>query len=154
MVAIFTGLGAGFERGSGSLLGAAGLLGSSSLGRGGEGVFLNAANGNLLLSHQDEFLVGRGPDVAISRTYNSLGALDENGDRWRQSTDLRVFDLQGDTNTLGSTVKRVSSDGTEVTYTNTALTGVFENLNQPGVRDQLVYDSATDSWRQHHGRSA
>lgn len=49
MVAIFTGLGAGFERGSGAALGSGGLLGSSGLGRGGEGVFLNALSGNLLL---------------------------------------------------------------------------------------------------------
>src|SRR3972149_11115199 len=89
MVAVFTGLGAGFERGSGAALGAGGLLGSSSLGRSGEGVFLNAASGNLLISRQDEFLIGRGPDVAIARTYNSLGALDGNGDHWRQSTDRR-----------------------------------------------------------------
>ena len=146
MVAIFTGLGAGFERGSGAALGANGLLGSSSLGRAGEGVFLNAATGNVLLTQQDEFLVGKGPDVAISRTYNSLGALDENGDHWRQSTDLRIISLSGASDAIGATVTRVSADGSENVYTNiSGATRVFENLEQPGVRDQLTFDAAADN---------
>ncbi|MBC7768716.1 MAG: RHS repeat protein, partial [Phycisphaerales bacterium] len=116
MVAIFTGLGVGFERGSAAALGSGGLLGSSSLGRGLEGVFLNAANGNLVLQRQDEFLVGRGPDASIARTYNSQGALDEDGDDWRYSTDRRVFELTGTLGATGSSVKRVSADGSVITY--------------------------------------
>ena len=55
MVSIFTGVGAGFTRGSGNLLGGAGQLGGSLLGRGGEGVSVNAATGNLLISHQEAY---------------------------------------------------------------------------------------------------
>ncbi|HEX4695613.1 hypothetical protein, partial [Sphingomonas sp.] len=71
MVEIFTGAGAGLERGSANVLGAAGLLGSGSIGRSGEQALLNAATGNLVIQQQDEMLVGQGPDDAIVRTYNS-----------------------------------------------------------------------------------
>ncbi|MFS2319340.1 hypothetical protein RMQ97_15515, partial [Maricaulis sp. D1M11] len=79
MVAIFTGLGSGAQNGSANLLGSAGMLGSANFGRAGENLVVNAATGNLMLSRRDEFLVGLGPDASVSRTYNSLGALDENG---------------------------------------------------------------------------
>ncbi|MET0183119.1 MAG: hypothetical protein ABW199_09560, partial [Caulobacterales bacterium] len=144
MVAIFTGLGSGFERGSGASVGAGGLLGAASLGRGGDNVFLNAATGNLLVSRQDEFLVGRGPDIALARTYNSLGALDDNGDYWRQSTDRRVFGLTGTVNTAGSTIKRVSADGSEITY---AWKGsYYETKEGEGASDRLTYSSGANTW--------
>src|SRR5688572_14501993 len=118
MVAIFTGAGAGFERGSGSVLGSQGLLGGASLGRGGEQVLVNAFNGNLMISHRDEFLVGRGPDTAVARTYNSKGdvAHDDNGDLWRQGTDRRVFGLSGTVNASGSSISRLAGDGSVITY--------------------------------------
>src|SRR4051812_37006086 len=115
MVAIFTGAGTGFERSSASVLGSQGRLGDAQLGRSGEAVFVNAANGNLLINQRDEFLVGRGPDINIGRTYNSLATLtDDNNDKWRQTTDRRVFGLTGTLNTPGSTVRRVGDDGAEI----------------------------------------
>src|SRR5690606_41108865 len=112
MVAIFTGAGAGFERSSANLLGGAGQLGGGLLGRGGEGVSVNAFAGNLLVSHQDEFLVGRGPDVGISRIYNSLASATDgdNGDQWQQCTHRRVFGLTGTLGTAGSTISRLRGD--------------------------------------------
>ncbi|WP_135212625.1 HNH endonuclease [Vitreimonas flagellata] len=144
MVSIFTGLGAGFERGSGAALGAGGLLGGAGLGRGGEGVFLNAATGNLILQRQDEFLVGRGPDIGVARTYNSLGALDDNGDYWRQSTDRRIFGLTGTVNTTGSTVKHVSADGSEITY---AWNGsAYTTTDGAGAHDKLTHSAGVWTW--------
>ena len=141
MVGIFVGAGTGFERGSGAVLGELGLLGQASLGRNSEQVFVNGANGNLLISQRDEFLVGRGPDVAISRTYNSLGDFsDENGDNWRQSTQRRVYGLTGTLNTAGSTVKRVSGDGTEITYAYKTVdsTAAYWTTDGAGAHDRLV----------------
>ncbi|WP_286713317.1 RHS repeat domain-containing protein, partial [Sphingomonas sp. 67-41] len=145
MVAIFTGAGTGFERGSGSVLGGSGLLGSASFGRSGEQVFLNAANGNLLINRQDEFLVGRGPDAGVGRTYNSLGnQSDDNGDNWLQSTDRRVFGLTGTLNSWGSTIKRRSGDGSEISYGWDGTSYVA--TDGAGSFDRLSYNGASWTW--------
>lgn len=142
MVAIFTGAGTGFERGSGNVLGGAGMLGQAALGRSGEQLLLNAANGNLMLMQQDELLLGRGPDAAISRTYNSQGDLsDENGDNWRQSTDRRLFSLVGTANSFGSTIKRVSSDGSVITYTHNGTN--YRTTEGAGAHDSITYADGT-----------
>lgn len=97
MVATFSGNGSGFERSSGSVLGSHGRLGSASLGRNGGPVFVNAA---------------------IARTYNRLGDMsDDNADNWRQGTDVRVCGLTGTVNMFGSSVRRVSADGTDSVFT-------------------------------------
>ena len=144
MVGIFTGLGAGFERGSGASLGGVGLLGGGTLGRSGERVFVNAATGNLVISQRDEFLIGRGPDAEVARTYNSFGALDENGDHWRQSTDRRVFGLTGTVNTAGSAIKRVSADGSEITYHWTG--SHYQTTDGAGAHDRLTYNGSVWTW--------
>ncbi len=146
MVAIFTGLGAGFERGSRAALGSAGLLGSGVQGRAGDNISLNAATGNLVITQQDEFLAGLGPDIAIGRTYNSSGALNENSDGWRQSTDRRVYNLTGTVNTSGSTITRVSADGSEIVYTYSATLGAYTTTDGAGAYDKLSYSGGDWTW--------
>ena len=149
MVAIFTGLGSGLERGSGSVLGSAGLLGSAVQGRSGENLFLNAATGNLVINQQDEFLVGLGPDASVSRTYNSLGDIsDENQDNWRQSTQRRIINLTGTLNTAGSTVQRVGADGAVITYawrTIDSVTAYFAT-DGGGAYDKLTKSGSNWVW--------
>ncbi|WP_371395838.1 polymorphic toxin-type HINT domain-containing protein [Fretibacter rubidus] len=148
MVAVFTGLGAGFERSSAAQIGTAGLLGGGVQGRGGDVISVNAATGNLLINRQDDFLVGKGRDVGISRTYNSLGALDENGDHWRQSTDRRVRSHSGSINAAGSTINRISADGSEVTYTYKTISGVaaYWATDGAGAHDKITYASSKWTW--------
>ncbi|MEZ5710866.1 MAG: hypothetical protein R3E02_15925, partial [Blastomonas sp.] len=149
MVAIFTGLGAGFERGSANVLGAGGIWGSGVQGRSGDQVAVNAATGNLVVSRQDEFLIGRGPDVGISRTYNSMldVADNDNGDNWRQSTDRRVYDLVGTINTAGSTLKRVGADGAVVLYTYDAGESAYIATDGAGAYDRITSSGSVWIWR-------
>lgn len=141
MVAIFTGAGTGFERGSGTVLGASGLLGSAGFGRGGQQLLLNAANGNLLINRQDEFLVGRGGDVGVSRTYNSQGnQSDDNGDNWRQSTQ-RAVNPNGPINNWGGSVVYRSGDGSEIIYSWNG--SAYVTTEGSGAYDRITFDGST-----------
>lgn len=148
MVAIFTGAGAGFTRGSANLLGGIGQLGGGLLGWGSENVSVNAATGNLVVSHQDEFLIGRGPDVGISRTYNSLGDASDgdNGDSWQQSTTRRVFGLTGSVNTAGSTISRLGGDGSVIVYTWNASRSAYVTTDGAGAHDELRHAAGVWTW--------
>ena len=114
MVAIFTGRGTGAERGSGALLGAVGLLGSSRIGRSGQQAMVNGANGNLMITQNDSFLVGRGPDVELNRTYNSSGSKDDrNGDNWNSSGEQYLY-IAGSGGSGNVTL--YSQDGSAIIY--------------------------------------
>ena len=139
MVSIFVGSGAGFARGSGATLGGSGVLGSAVQGRSGEGVSVNAATGNLLITQQDDFLVGRGPDSAVSRTYNSLAQVsDDNGDQWRFGSQRRLANWTGVANTAGATVDRVGEDGSVITYTYDVGLGYYRATDGAGAHDKIV----------------
>ncbi len=138
MVAIFSGAGTGLERGSGNVVGAAGMVGVAGNGRAGEQIQLNAATGNLVISQRDEFLVGRGPDAAVSRTYNSFGDLsDDNGDNWRFGGQSHLTMIAGAINQNGSVLRRHMADGSTVdyawngaTYLSTEGTGAYDTLTR------------------------
>src|SRR4030095_6593196 len=124
MAAVISAASLGISNSSLVLLGAQGQLGSAAQGRAGERVYVNAATGNLVIQGQDEILVGRGPDGAFFRTYNSQGLLDDdNHDNWRLGLYRSVYGLTGSVNTAGSTVRRVDADGAEAIYTYDAALG-------------------------------
>lgn len=139
MVGIFTGAGLGLERGSANILGGRGQVGSASLGRGNEQVYVNAATGNLILGNRDEFLIGRGPDSAINRTYNSQGQFtDDNGDNWGLGIQRRLHSWSATPNVAGATVTRRGADGSDIVYTYDAAKGAYFTTNGAGAYDKLV----------------
>ncbi|PKP98655.1 MAG: hypothetical protein CVT74_10295, partial [Alphaproteobacteria bacterium HGW-Alphaproteobacteria-13] len=102
----------------------------------------------MLISQQDEFLVGRGPDAAILRTYNSLAEMadGDNGDQWQQSTMRRVFGLTGTLNTAGSTISRQGGDGSVIVHAWNAAQAAYVATDGDGAHDRLVKSGANWIW--------
>jgi hypothetical protein len=118
MVAIVAGQSSGLGQTSARTLGAGGVLGNPAAGYLGSSFFVNAASGNVVIQNQDEILTGVGQDMMLSRTYNSLGLLDDdNGDNWRESSQRTVASLTGTVSTAGSTITRTDWDGSRQVFT-------------------------------------
>lgn len=77
-------------------------------------VYVNAANGNLVIQEQDTLLASRGQDFTLVRTYNSRGRMNSSVNAmsdwgWTWQTDIA---LTKNTDTFGTT----KVDGYEVAY--------------------------------------
>ena len=76
MVAAISGQGLGPYNTSATNLNGQGTDGTAAQGRTGEQIYVNTANGNLVLQDEDELLSAEGLNVSIVRTYNSQGQFD------------------------------------------------------------------------------
>jgi len=159
MVAIVTGQGLGLQSSSSTALGSRGVLGNAAFGQTGEQVYVNAANGNLMLQDRDQLLLGQGINGAVYRAYNSLGQLN-----WREGASRTVDGLTGTLNEAGSTITLTDWDGSQTTfaydaarklYVSTAGVGASAgDANQPGPltvtttgpRATLQFDTAANNW--------
>jgi YD repeat-containing protein len=124
------------------------MTGSAALGRQGQDVYVNSANGNLVLQHSDDRLNSTGIDVFATRTYNSQGTFDGDGsdDNWRLGFFRSLDNLTGTLNTRGSTITRTDADGARTIYQYADNSGVYVNAEGAGAHDTLSYDAANRQW--------
>jgi YD repeat-containing protein len=153
MVAVISGSGLGLFGSSASILGGNAGAGGPQTGRGTDRVYVNAATGNLIVQSQDELLASLGLDVALVRTYNSQGLLDDdNADNWRLGIQQRVHTVTGTLNTANSTVTKVFGDGRAVLYTYSVALGRYVSTEGDGAHDTLANSAGTWTWTDGSGR--
>ncbi|MBA2711692.1 MAG: hypothetical protein H0U57_14025 [Tatlockia sp.] len=107
MTQVFTNQGLGLSGSSLGRLGNYGPKGGAALGQGGESVYINAANGNMVLRQSDGFLASSGLGFEVIQSYNSLG---ERGQNWFFNTQTHLL-INGEVNITGSELIRVDEDG-------------------------------------------
>jgi hypothetical protein len=147
MVAVVSGSGLG-------LFGSTGNNGNPQIGRGNDRVFINSTTGNLVIQSQDDTLSALGLDLALIRTYNSRGLMnDDNADNWRLSVNQKVYGVTGTLNSSGSTVTKLFGDGREVVYTYDTTQGKYVSSDGEGAHDTLTSSSGTWTWQDGSGRN-
>ena len=148
MVAIITGTGFGIARSSAALLGGQGQLGAAAMGRGNDRVYVNAANGNLVIDRTDDVLTGVGPDEAYSLTYNSEdpSTLSGTAMAWNLGTYHRITNITGTVNTAGSTATRVDRDGSTTLFTYDSSKGYYTSQDGPGATNELRFANNAWTW--------
>ena len=141
MVAIVAGNGAGVSNSSANTLGQQGIFGDPTLGKTKEAAYVNVSNGNLVVQDKDDFVVARGLNLALTRTYNSQGTYsDVIGDDWKLGLVKQVTGLTGTANTSGSTVVRIDSDGSSSLFTYDDSQGCYVSSDGAGAYQRLKLD--------------
>ncbi|MFJ4376526.1 hypothetical protein ACIP1T_28410, partial [Pseudomonas japonica] len=145
MVAVVAGNGLGLFNTSLNILGAAaGSFGQGTLGQAGGKAWVNASTGNLILRFTDEQLSGQGQDLFHTRTYNTLGALnDGDGDGWRWDGERRVI-LTGTALAAGSRLTRTTGDGHETVYNWNGT--LYQSSEGDGAHDFIQWDAQNNEW--------
>ena len=150
MVAVISGNSLGLLNSSLNVLGTnQGVSGVAASGRNGEGVFVNAATGNLIIQRHDDMMIGRGTDIDTVRTYNSQGGYDRpnwNIGFYRQLTGLSTSTPNTGTNTKASTITRIDADGAELLYTYDSTRQAYINKDGSGSYDSLSYNATSKQW--------
>lgn len=144
MVAIVSGNGLGILNGSATALGQAGMFGKAAQGANSAAAYVNAANGNLVVSERDAWLASIGVNLALTRTYNSQGNLGTgNGVNWKTGP-VKTLTLSGALNSAGSSVTRLDADGSSQHYSWDAASGSYRSTDGDGAHDTLLGNA--DGW--------
>lgn len=117
--------------------------GSWALGHDGGQLAVNLANGNLLLQRRDEWLVGGGPEVAVSRVYNSQASLYDSKP-WLFGFERSVTLVAGVINTAGSVMARKGTDGYLQCLSFDEDAGCYRGAAGDGLVDRLTVDTANN----------
>ncbi|PTU63412.1 RHS repeat domain-containing protein, partial [Chromobacterium haemolyticum] len=152
MVAVVSGVGLGLQNSSLAALGGQGQLGEAAFGRGGERVYVNAGNGNLVLQRRDEFLAGNGLPIQLLRTYNSQGRGGDAGN-WRLGYSRQLFDFNGAPGSAGSQLRRQAEDGSDTLYRYDTARGLYLAQGGAGAEDTVRWDGQAWTWTDGDSRS-
>jgi YD repeat-containing protein len=141
MVAIVSGEGLGLSTTSLSTLRSQGLALDAAQGRGNERLYLNVANGNLVIQSLDEHLLGPGLAIDSLRTYNSQGKLDD--DEAPGFLHPGWLEVEGKVGSPESRIRRIDAEGHVSVYSWDEEEESWRNTDGDGAYDSIRYDKSS-----------
>ncbi len=145
MVAIVSGNSLGLDLTSLRTLGPQDFTGSAAHGRNGQGVYVNAANGNLVVQGLEANVATAGADVQGLRTYNSQGLLDDDsgvgGDNWSNGYFLQPLRLVGTYGEPGSEIHLTGRDGAVAKFAWKEEYGFYLTTEGDGPHDNIALNA-------------
>jgi len=145
MSQIFTGEGLGLAGSSLDCLGGYGPRGQAGFGQGDERVYINAANGNLVLRQADGFLADHNLGTNLVQTYNEQGK--SGAGRWVFNVNTRLSGVYGTLNQSGSYIERVDEGGHKTRFDYDEKTRRYMACDGSSAR--LCFDG--QNWRYQRG---
>ena len=107
----------------------------------GEQVYINVANGNLVIDHLDQFLPSETNGFLSLRTYNSRGGIDTAaGDGWmlNEFSHLSVI-------TAGEIVV-LNGDGSQFTFKFDSSSGLYKSVDGAGAYETISFNARTGTY--------
>lgn len=145
MVAIVSGNSLGLDLTSLRTLGPQDFTGSAAHGRNGQGVYVNASNGNLVVQGLEANVATAGADVQGLRTYNSQGLLDDDsgvgGDNWSNGYFLQPLRLVGTYGEAGSEIHLTGRDGAVAKFAWKEEYGFYLTTEGDGPHDNIALNA-------------
>jgi len=101
----------------------------------GEQPYINVSNGNLVISHLDEFLPSETNDFLTARTYNSRGQFGTpDGEGWTMSEFSRLSVI------TPTQIVVLNSDGSQFTFNYVASLGVYRSVDGAGAYETISFN--------------
>src|SRR6266702_4597582 len=106
-----------------------------------ENLYVNIANGDLVIQHQDAFMPSLGEDYNNVRTYNSRAQFNTSaGKGWTLSAFLELSQINHNQITL------VNPDSSQFLFTFDFAAQAFVSVDGPGAYEKIVFDKAAKTF--------
>jgi YD repeat-containing protein len=105
-----------------------------------EQLYVNIANGDLIVQHRDAYLPSQGEDYYLTRTYNTRGNWSTTTGGWALSTSVSLKNISANALTL------VNADSSQFNFVYDLATAKYRSVDGAGAYEEIAYNATIKSY--------